>query len=145
MFRYRKNEKVARTAHRPTKCPFCHLEDKVLNPRERQIIEETAHARVMDALYPYDLWEWRQVTSHLLIVPKRHIALLDELTPEERSDIMDLMCKYDTQNYSVYARSPRSIQRTIPGHQHTHLIKTNETAIKKGAIYMVKPYLLRKF
>lgn len=143
MFRYRTAQLQSYGGKFPDKCPFCHLDDPKLNPKPRHIIKETTHARVMDALYPYEFWEFREVTDHLMIVPKRHVSTLGELTPEERADIMDICCEYEIQNFNVYARAIKSKQRTIPLHQHTHLIRTKPQSAKR-AIYFEKPFYFVK-
>lgn len=144
MFRYRRSQLSSLGAKFPDKCPFCHLDDPKLNPKPRRILKETKYSLVMDPLYPYDIWEFRDVTEHLMIIPKRHVSSLRELTAEERSDIMELYGEYEAQDFNIYARPSASVQRTIPLHQHTHLIKTGSDQAR-GALYLAKPYLLGKF
>lgn len=136
MFRYRKSLKVFKKEPKGL-CPFCHLE------KERKIIEQTENVVVIPNKYPYDIWEYRDVVDHLMIVPKRHIQSLEDLTNAERLDIMTLMAKYEKQGYDVYARAADSTSRSIPGHQHTHLIKTGHKPAK-AAIYIKQPYVVRK-
>jgi len=47
------------------------------------VLHRGARAFVMMNLYPY-------TSGHLMVVPDRHVALLEELTPEERLEIFDL-------------------------------------------------------
>lgn len=118
------------------KCPFCYIEGT------GPLIEETKHARVVKARYPYDLWEFRGVTDHLLIIPKQHATSLSALSRVERADIMDLIAKYEAENYNIYARAVKSVQRTEV-HQHTHLIKTKDRHAK-AVLYIKKPHLVAK-
>lgn len=94
-------------------------------------------------MYAYDLWEFREVTDHLMIIPRRHVHTMSELNPEEREEIMNLMCEFEGQDYNVYARSSVSVQRSVAAHQHTHLIKTTGP-LAKGGFYWKKPYILWK-
>lgn len=136
MFRYRKTTKKY-AHHHDERCPFCY-------PPDAQLIRETEHTRLLYAKFAYDLWEFRDVQEHYLIVPKRHIKSLGELTAAERADIMDIMAEYEQKNFNVYARSSDSVQRTVAMHQHTHLIKTSDKQAKV-AFYAKKPYALIKF
>lgn len=78
-----------------------------------------------------------------MIVPKRHVKSLSDLTPEEQTDIMKVLAEYEGRNFDIYARSSSSVQRTVPLHQHTHLIKT-DTTHAKAALYLKKPYFVAK-
>ena len=95
-------------------------------------------------MYPYDIWEFRNVTDHLMIIPRRHVGSLAELTATESKDIMNLFGEYEAMGYNVYARATDSVQRTVPLHQHTHLIKTTKRKAR-GGFYLEKPYFVRTF
>ena len=136
MFRYRTAQRRSMTVLNAERCPFCHIEDA------GPVVAETAHARVTVAKYTYDLWEFRNVTDHLLVIPKRHVDSLNELTAAERQEVMDILSDYEAQNYNVYARGTDSMQRT-ERHQHTHLIRTRPKSAKI-ALYLKKPYFLFK-
>ena len=119
-------------------CPFC-------NPAEIQprIVRENEHAFVIPNRTAYDQWELRPVLEHLLLINKRHVTNWGELTPEERTSMMDLLAEYETNEYEVYARSFSSIQRS-QSHQHTHLIKTGPKR-GRGMFFWKKPYILKVF
>ena len=106
-------------------------------------IAETAHAFIVPNRVFYDLWELRTVTNHLLVIPKRHVRSLSELTKAERLDIMNVLADYEGNDYNVYARAVNSLQRSV-AHQHTHLIKTG-TRQGRFSIFLKKPYFLLKF
>lgn len=89
------------------------------------------------------MWDMRRVTEHLMVVPKRHVQSLADLTSEERSGIMDIIAEYEGKEYNVYARARNSAMRSM-GHQHTHLIKTSGR-ITRGVIFFKKPYFLLRF
>ena|SRR3989344_6630796 len=137
MFHYRKNLKKYRSYPKPAVCAFC--EGDLVGRK----VAETEHAFVVPNRTFYDLWELRTVTDHLLVVPKRHVRSLNELTKKERADIMDVLCDYEAKNYNVYARAKRSKQRSVD-HQHTHLIKTHDKQAR-GTFTLKKPYIFIKF
>lgn len=139
MFRYRNVEKHYKQLPKPARCPFCHPADIA----ERKILATTTHALVISAQPSYHLWEFRDVIEHLLVVPRRHVRSLGELSPQERLAIMDIICDYEQRDYNVYARSVHSVKRTVPLHQHTHLIKTH-VRHPKAAVFIEKPYILFK-
>lgn len=117
-------------------CPFCKPET-IANA-----VYEDSLLYIVPNLTKYDLWELRDVTDHLLIIPKRHVVALHELNSEERQAVMDTIAKYDHLGYSVYARGVGVVSRSVP-HQHTHLIKTNDKPARLS-FFLKKPYLLIK-
>ncbi len=106
-----------RTHTKTEGCPFCDMP-----PDKRETVEESKHALVIKNIFPYELWEGFKAADHLLLIPKRHVGSLSELTAAERKDIMDLYCAYESQGYNVYSRAPGSEARTH-AHVHTHFIK----------------------
>lgn len=135
MFRYRKSTKQYKK-HRDEVCPFCH-------PKKENILAETKHARVIRNQFPYDHWEFRNVTEHYMVIPKRHVKSLIELSSVERTEIMDIIAEFEGNDFNIYARSSDSVERTIPLHQHTHLIKTDRNHAR-AAFYSKKPYFFGK-
>lgn len=136
MFRYRPAQIRFERAEKPSKCPFCAIEGA------GPVVRETEYVRITKAKYEYDLWEFRNVTDHLLILPKRHVHSLAELNPAERAEVIDIMAEFEAQNYNVYARALKSVQRTEI-HQHTHLIKTSDKH-PKAALYVRTPHVVVK-
>lgn len=133
--KYKRYAAYRKTA--PENCVLC-------DPAERAAtVEDLTYCVVVKARFAYDLWEFRHVTDHLMILPKRHVRSLNELTPEEKEEIFATMCRYEEQNYNIYARSAGSIKKTVPGHQHTHLVKTSDKR-PKGGFYLEKPYIAIK-
>lgn len=90
----------------------------------------------------YDLWEARDVTEHLLVIPKRHAVSMAELSQAERLDIINIIAFYEAKGYNVYARGAMSPSKSVP-HQHTHLIKTADRPAK-AIVYVQRPLLLWK-
>ena len=121
-----------------TACPFC-------DPKERheRIILENQHAYVIDNRVHYSQWELRAVTDHLMVIPKKHVGSLAELDAAEQAGVIALIARYESQSYDVFARSPRSLSRSVH-HQHTHLIKTADTPAR-GLLFLRRPRVMRLF
>ena len=136
MYHYRATKKKYVGYPKSTTCPFCDRE------RPDEEIVETKHAYIMPNRVFYDVWELRTVTDHLLVIPKRHVNSLSELTSAERLDIMNLIADYEGRDYNVYARAVDSPQKSVT-HQHTHLIKT-DSRLGRFLIFLKKPYFLFK-
>jgi diadenosine tetraphosphate (Ap4A) HIT family hydrolase len=137
MYHYRKSRLIYKSFPKPEHCHFCDTSEM------REIVEETTYARVIKNRVFYDMWELRQVTDHLMIIPKRHVRTLHDLTDPERLDIMKLIGKYEADHYNIYARSMESVSRSV-AHQHTHLLKTKSQP-SRGILFLRKPYTLIKF
>lgn len=104
-----------------------------------QMVLETEHCLLIRNRVPYDLWEHHKVISHLLVVPKRHVRTVGEMTPEEQLDMVGLCAEHETRGYSIYARASDSPRRSAH-HQHTHLIKIEPEVVRAG-VYLKKPYM----
>lgn len=61
-------------------CPFCE-------EQKEYILEKTAYCYVTPARAPY-------VSDHLLIIPNRHVLLLQDLLHEELTDIFNVIEKW---------------------------------------------------
>jgi diadenosine tetraphosphate (Ap4A) HIT family hydrolase len=90
----------------------------------------------------YDVFEGRKVTSHLMIIPKRHVESFKDFTDKEATEFVRMSAKYEATGYNVYARAMENISRSVL-HQHTHLIKT-DTRRTKAIFFIRKPYFLIK-
>jgi diadenosine tetraphosphate (Ap4A) HIT family hydrolase len=136
MFRYRGSERFyyGNGRHKNPTCPFC-------TPGEVTVVQDGKYCQLVKNTYPYDLWEFREVIDHLMVIPKRHVPSLSMLTKQERAEIMDLISDYEANEYNVYIRSHKSVHKSILGHQHTHLIAT-KTIHAKFVVYVLKPYWL---
>lgn len=104
-------------------CPFC-------NEKKEHMLECKKHFYVMPARSPY-------TKDHLLIIPKRHVYLLQGLTPEELKELFDLLAKWDKKlhtqhkNISLLLRdgmSKKIIGKSI-NHLHFNLIPDHEVHV----------------
>jgi diadenosine tetraphosphate (Ap4A) HIT family hydrolase len=137
VFHYRKTHKRYSSFPKPAACSFC--EDDLAG----RAIRETEHLYVMPNRVSYDLWEHKDVTDHLLVIPKKHVIGFSELDDIARLEIMDIFAEYELDGYNVYARGQGSSHRSVH-HQHSHLIKTGDT-VARGTLAIWKPYFLIKF
>lgn len=137
MHHYRKTVKKYWHRQKVTECPFC---DAVTLGR---VIKETGSAYIVPNLTFYDVWEGHDVLDHLIVVPKRHVKSLKELTEAERLEVIDLVAEYECHDYSVFARGVSTVTRSVE-HQHTHLIKTHHKR-PKFTFYLHRPYVYIKF
>ncbi len=137
VYHYRKNYKKYRSFPRAEVCSLC--EDDLAG---RSILT-TEHAFVLPNRVAYDLWELRNVTEHLMLVPRKHVTKLAELNETARLDIMQILADYEARGYNIYARGVGNTQRS-EHHQHTHLIKTEQKKAR-GSLALQKPYLFVKF
>lgn len=136
MNHYRKTYREYKSRQRSEGCPFCNTSTVSSAIFENDLIY------VVPNLTQYDLWELHDVEDHLLIIPKRHVETLGELSSPERLAVMDQAADYETKGYSIYARGVGFAKRSVK-HQHTHLIKvTNKRP--KIAIFLRSPYYLLK-
>lgn len=142
MHHFRKNRKSYAKLNKGDKlrgdCTFCT--DPTLPVR---VVRSTSTMQLLPNRTYYDVFEGLSVEDHLLIIPKRHLESINDFTPEEKLEMMDLIGEFECQGYSVYARGVGSISRSVK-HQHTHLIKLRN---KRARIifYLRRPYfLLRK-
>lgn len=102
-------------------CVFCNAQG---NEQGRQLIVHDAPlAYVILNLYPYN-------AGHLLVVPRRHVATLAGLTPEELAE-MGLLTQrservltevYQPQGINVGMNLGRPAGAGIVDHLHTHLV-----------------------
>jgi len=116
-------------------CDFC-----ALTMEHEHVFTETNHFWIIGNLFPYDLWDDREVAEHLLIVPKQHTESVHTFCAEQKAEYVDIIGEYEVQGYSIYARAPSNKAKTVP-HQHTHLIKLRGDA-KRIRIHNAKPYFL---
>jgi diadenosine tetraphosphate (Ap4A) HIT family hydrolase len=131
----RGNHKKYQQRKKTSGCPFCDPQEI-----EYRLVEQTEHAYVIPNQTAYEVWEHHKVLEHLMVIPKRHVNHLGELTDAELLDIMRLTAKYEAEGYSVYARGIASPRRSVQ-HQHTHLIKIDQKQ-PRISVYMRRPYVM---
>lgn len=143
MYRKIRNQLKAQKVRHLPGCPFCDVDDPQLNPNARNVVGETPTMSIIGNMFPYDYWEHSDVEDHLMIIPKRHVLTMADLTTQERKELMDLTCDYESRGYNIYTRAPKSNVRSV-SHIHTHLIKLKTTGRrhKLFSLWLDKPYIL---
>jgi len=121
-------QKILKNFRKKDFCPFCNS-----NSEFRIIENESAYITLARAPY---------VKNHLLVIPKRHILSLNNLTGNEKKEIFDLMLfgikllekKYPAVQMQYKEGDLISAGKTIP-HAHFHLVpkrkKTKEIKDKR--------------
>lgn len=75
-----------------------------------------------------------------MVIPKRHIDAIGHFTKKEQAEYAKILGEYDQKGYSVYARAPGNIIKSVV-HQHTHLIALDNKP-KRILVYIKNPRLL---
>ena len=96
-------------------CPFCSL------PRDRILHERETAFAIRDG-FPVS-------PGHTLVIPKRHVASLFEVTDAERIDLMSLLVaarddldrEFRPAGYNIGINDGAAAGQTVP-HLHIHLI-----------------------
>jgi ATP adenylyltransferase len=103
-------------------CVFCDLlEGK--GPAEERILYRGALGWVTLAKYPYN-------PGHLLVLPVRHTADLEDLTPQEHAEIAELLRRSvvalreqsEPHGFNIGLNLGRIAGAGIPGHLHWHVV-----------------------
>ncbi len=103
-------------------CLFCQAAQNPGEPKFK-VLCHTRHALAMMNKYPYS-------NGHIMVVPKRHLSQLEELTKAERLAIMDIVAiGSKALKEALFAAGlnaglnlGRAAGAGIPGHLHMHLV-----------------------
>ena len=115
-------------------CPFCNPDQ----PSEKYTDFE--HFRVVENRFPYAIWDDQHVLKHLMLVPKRHVDKISDFTAIEAKEFSELIGRYSSQGFSIYARAHSNTSKTIV-HQHTHLLLMDNEKLT-STFWVKKPYIL---
>jgi ATP adenylyltransferase len=104
----------------PTDCIFC---DPSAGRDVDLVVLRGRHAYVILNLYPYN-------NGHLMVVPTRHLAALEALTPDEQVELMHLARlsemalneAYRPQGINVGINLGKAAGAGIENHLHVHLV-----------------------
>jgi len=103
-------------------CIFCNREHEG-NDRERLVLHRGKHTIVMLNKYPYN-------NGHLMVAPKRHVASLEDLKPEEANDLMAAIQRccvllkktLSPQGFNIGANLGKVAGAGIEDHIHLHIV-----------------------
>jgi ATP adenylyltransferase len=109
----------------PGNCFLCEAFDDLEEQgvRERMILLTDERGSLMMNRYPYS-------NGHLLVSPKKHVADISDLTPEERAGLMELADLGNRllrkvmhcQGVNMGMNLGRCAGAGVPGHCHMHLV-----------------------
>lgn len=108
---------------RDSGCVFCDLLSTGAPSEANGIVAVGPHAFTVLNAYPY-------ASGHLLVLPKRHLANLDELSEEEGAEVWDatrraaraLQGAYEPDGINIGANLGRAAGAGIPTHLHLHVL-----------------------
>ena len=104
-------------------CIFCEVLDKEITDDNNLLVTKSFLTITMLNLYPYN-------NGHLMIIPKRHVGRLDDLSKEESLAIMEeikyaqqaLTKVYQPHGFNVGANLGRASGAGIEDHIHFHIV-----------------------
>ncbi len=104
-------------------CVFCAIRDSDLPDSDTLVVWRGGGCFAVLNLYPY-------TSGHLLVMPYRHVAELEDISGEEGAGlwraaadaIRALKSAYEPQGINVGANLGRAAGAGIPGHFHLHVL-----------------------
>lgn len=118
----------------PSGCPFCNL------AKERVFLETETTLAVLDA-FPV-------TEGHALVIPKRHVASIFELPPQELAALWaqvapvrkQLAKKYSPDAFNIGVNDGPAAGQTVP-HAHIHVIprRKGDAPAPRGGIRWIIP------
>lgn len=121
-------------AHMVSECPFC-------DQASIQIVSESVHALAFRDRYPIS-------PGHTLVIPRRHVPTIFDLSREEESDVWelvrtvggDLETELEPDGFNVGHNAGAAAGQTV-GHAHIHVIPRyqGDLADPRGGIRWVIP------
>lgn len=104
-------------------CPFCFTLNQSCLDTKSYILKELKYSAILLNIYPYN-------NGHLLVIPKRHRATLNDLNPEERFEIMEVinLCTsilggiLKPDGFNIGINLSRGAGATVPEHLHIHVV-----------------------
>ncbi len=105
------------------KCIFCEAVEKDITEMDNLVVHKSKSTLVMMNLYPYN-------NGHLMIIPKRHLGSLEQITTEESHELMDeillaekvLQKIFSPQGFNIGANLGRAGGAGIEDHIHFHIV-----------------------
>lgn len=108
-------------AEKDERCIFCAAGDK--DPKEGLVLFSGSVSVVILNKFPYN-------GGHLMIAPARHVALVEELTPEESIDLfrllrhstMALTRTFKPEGFNIGMNIGKAAGAGIADHMHMHVV-----------------------
>jgi ATP adenylyltransferase len=113
-------------------CPFCKQERSLLIKDGKLVFVQLSNPRLVD--------------GHLLVIPKRHVGRLSDLTEEERKEILDMTADFQDKILGRFSSGCDVRQNSRPflpqsklkvDHLHIHLLprEFEDELYKKSMIF----------
>ncbi len=107
---------------RAAECVFCKAVQQEDGP-DNLVVFRGQTAYVILNRYPY-------TSGHLMVIPYAHVASLEDLSPQERSEIMELTNRslgvlrraYHPQGFNLGVNMGEAAGAGIIGHVHLHVV-----------------------
>ena len=107
---------------KPGECIFCSY-PKMKDGVENLIVHRGESAFVILNRYPY-------TSGHLMVVPYQHVASIEELTPEIRSEMMEMVNEtlgvlrkvYQPEGFNIGINTGSAGGAGIAEHAHIHIV-----------------------
>ncbi|MDA7978440.1 MAG: HIT domain-containing protein [Pirellulales bacterium] len=98
-------------------------DDSKAGARARHIVQKTELAVCVLNRYPYN-------NGHLLVSPRRHVALLQDLTADETVELQRLLCGWvriyeqhlNAEGFNIGLNLGSAAGAGVPGHLHWHIV-----------------------
>ncbi|MDZ7843881.1 MAG: HIT domain-containing protein [Anaerolineales bacterium] len=103
-------------------CVFCLAQEKNAD-KEKLILNRASRSFVIMNRFPY-------TSGHLLVVPNRHVSQLDDLSPDERGQLTELVNQavnvlrtvYQPEGFNIGINLGGAAGAGIPQHLHWHIV-----------------------
>lgn len=117
-----RNEYVS-TAADDDGCVFCRILSGDVPDEDVYVVWRGEHCVALLNAFPYN-------SGHLMVVPLRHVAELEDVTPDEGAEIWRVLsdgvraikAAYHPQGLNVGANLGRAGGAGVPGHFHLHVL-----------------------
>jgi len=103
-------------------CIFCNRQNQG-GDAEKLVLYRGEHTIIMLNKYPYN-------NGHLMVAPKRHVALLEDLQPQEANELMAAMQRsvvllrqvFSPQGFNIGANLGKVAGAGVADHLHFHIV-----------------------
>jgi len=120
---------AAETRNTKKKCVFCMLSQDT-NDKENLLVTRFKYYNLFLNLYPYQ-------KGHMLVVPKKHLKNLQELSREEKIELMEILSfapeiikkTLGASGINIGINLEKISGATIPNHLHIHLVPRYESEL----------------
>ena len=118
-----RTEYIETTAGSTDGCVFCRILSSGEPDEALYVVHRESDCLAILNVYPY-------TSGHMMVMPTRHVAELEDVTPQEASDVWALLADsvralkaaYAPQGMNVGINLGRVAGAGIPGHFHLHVL-----------------------